>query len=485
MIDILSKEYLLNAVIEYCEDIVTVKDLSLNYLAYNKSFLKIINKAPNYNAIGKNIFEVFSESSAKAMAEYTEDVLKTLETKTCLLNIDDGRIIKITTTPIIQDGVVKGILSIDRDVTQEENLKSIIVDKNRQMQTLLRNLPILAYMKNKDLTLSVATDVSRMFVEEGIDKFAGNVHIDVTKTAEETKNEDLFVIENKELLIKEKSAVDLNGKQHWYRVTKAPILGENNNVSGLVTIAKNINDEKIAETQKSLFLATLSHDLKNPLQAQISSLELFYQGVFGNLTDTQKEMLEMIIESSKYMRTMLYSLLKTCKENNGVIYLEKKDFDIKKLLQKSIKEVTDLGLSKNVKIEFNTNIKDNNANFYGDEIQIRRVIGNILNNELNYAYPNTNVIVNLKKSKNKLTMSFSNQSKEISKELAANIFDKYVCESSLQNNMNIGLGLYFCKKVVEAHEGRISLNANKNDNTFIVELPLLKENAICIKEIVL
>lgn len=38
MINTESKEHLLNAVLEYCEDIVTVKDLSLRYVAYNKAF---------------------------------------------------------------------------------------------------------------------------------------------------------------------------------------------------------------------------------------------------------------------------------------------------------------------------------------------------------------------------------------------------------------------------------------------------------------
>ena len=44
MIGITGKEYLLDAVLEYCEDIVTVKDLNLKYLAYNKALLKFIMK---------------------------------------------------------------------------------------------------------------------------------------------------------------------------------------------------------------------------------------------------------------------------------------------------------------------------------------------------------------------------------------------------------------------------------------------------------
>ena len=184
MIGITGKEYLLDAVLEYCEDIVTVKDLNLKYLAYNKAFLKIIRKDTSFNVIGKSIFEVLSKENAEAMAEHVKKVLETLQTQTCMLSVKndvENRIIKQTTTPIIQNGIVKGILSVSTDVTKEEKLRNIIVDKNRQMQTLLENLPILAYMKDKNLQLTVAADASRTFVEQGIDKFTPDVHIDMVK----------------------------------------------------------------------------------------------------------------------------------------------------------------------------------------------------------------------------------------------------------------------------------------------------------------
>ena len=49
MINTKSKEHLLNAVLEYCEDIVTVKDLSLRYLACNKAFCKLIGYKDDKN----------------------------------------------------------------------------------------------------------------------------------------------------------------------------------------------------------------------------------------------------------------------------------------------------------------------------------------------------------------------------------------------------------------------------------------------------
>ena len=79
---------------------------------------------------------------------------------------------------------------------------------------------------------------------------------------------------------------------------------------------QNTDLEKHIESQKELFLATLTHDLKTPLQAQIKSLELLSNGNFGMINKSQKEIVDMIIESSVFMREMLYSVLLTYKYEN-------------------------------------------------------------------------------------------------------------------------------------------------------------------------
>ena len=324
MIDIESKEHLLNAVLEYCEDIVTVKDLSLKYVAYNNAFLKAINATLDTPILGEKVTTVLPFDCVDLLEHHAKLAINTLEKQVYMLVLSyptGNKIFKQTITPIIENGVAKGILSVSTDVTTEENLKAKLISKNYQLNTLIDNLPILIYMKDKDRNIIVANNNTKQFVYNGIDVFCNNLKIDVTANEEETFNEDNYVLQNKKHLRKEKVALDENGESHWYKVHKAPILTENNEIMGLVTIAKNIDAEKTLENQKSLFLATLSHDLKNPLQAQISTLELFNKGAFGELNNTQKEILEMMLESSKYMREMLYTLLKTGKDNNGRILL--------------------------------------------------------------------------------------------------------------------------------------------------------------------
>ena len=490
MIDIKGKEHLLDAIFEYCEDIITVKDLDLKYIAYNKAFLRsLIEGDEKTPIIGKSVDEVFPNGEcAQVVINNVQKAISELETNcyTFRYKIHGvNKIIKQTTTPIVREGIVCGVLSVSRDVTREENLKTRLLEKNYQLNTLLENLPLLVYMKDKNRNLVVANNESRNFVLNGIDSYSDGVEIDMKDALPEIENEDNYVLQNKKHLRKEKVVKGSDGKQHWYRIHKAPILMSDNNVTGLVTISKNIDADKKLENQRDLFLATLSHDLKNPLQAQISSLEMLYREYCGKIDEGHQEIMELVIESAKYMKDMLCTLLKTCKQNNGIIQLVYSRFDILSLMTKSIREVRDLGKIKNVEIKLSTQLKENEKLMYADENQLRRVIGNMLNNAINYAFENSVVNISIKLENGFYVFDFKNESEEISESLKVNIFDKYVCGNPLETNSGVGLGLYFCRKIIEAHDGTISLDNIGTKNTFSIKIPKLDEKSALITEVAL
>lgn len=490
MIDIEGKEHLLDAIFEYCEDIITVKDLDLKYIAYNKAFLRsIIEGDEKTPIIGKSVDEVFPNNEcAQVVINNVQKAISELETNcyTFRYKIHGvNKIIKQTTTPIIREGIVCGVLSVSRDVTREENLKTRLLEKNYQLNTLLENLPLLVYMKDKNRNLVVANNESRNFVLNGIDSYSDGVEIDMKDALPEIENEDNYVLQNKKHLRKEKVVKGSDGKQHWYKIHKAPILMSDNNVTGLVTISKNIDADKKLENQRDLFLATLSHDLKNPLQAQISSLEMLYREYYGKIDEGHQEIMELVIESAKYMKDMLCTLLKTCKQNNGIIQLEYSRFDIISLMNRSIKEVRGLGKIKNVEIRFNSKLTEDEKLMYADENELRRVIGNMLNNAINYAFENSVVDISIKLENGFYIFDFKNESEEISESLKVNIFDKYVCGNPLESNSGVGLGLYFCRKIIEAHDGTISLDNLGTKNTFSIKIPKLDEKSALITEVAL
>ncbi len=460
------------AIMNNCNDIVSVKDLHLNFLSVNNAFLKIFGFNKASQVINKTIYDFLSTDNCRIIEKNIKEVIKTKKAVSYIINLEKEWHSKYSKTkcyPIIKNGEVKAFLSITRDETQDENLKLKLVEKVCIINSLLDNLPMLVYMKDKNNNYITGSKYAKKFFQEGIDLYAGNIRLDMQEAADVMDSEDNYVINNKSVIIREKSCMDIYGQEHWYKIYKAPILDSDNDVNGIVIISQNIDAEKQLEIQKELFIATLTHDLKTPLQAQISSMKSISKGTFGALNNCQKEIMDMIIESSNFMNEMLYSILSVYKYENGMVKLYKEYFNISKLIDKCIKEGYHLAQEKKIQVEYKE--YTDNKIIFADKNQIRRVIVNVLNNAINYAYKNTIIYISLCENDEYLIIKIKNASEEIPHNISAHIFDKYVSGKDGGIRKGIGLGLYFCKKVIDAHDGRISLNAFNTNNEFVIELP--------------
>lgn len=357
------KHVLLHSIMDNSQDLITVKDLDYNYKICNRAFLKFLNIFHESNVIGKNIKNVLTPETYETILKNLDTVLETREPVIYTFNMNLNGSIQILSqlsTPVVEDGEITGILSVTRNITNEENLKLKLVEKICELNSI-------------------------------------------------------------------------------------------------------IEEKKQLEDQKELFLTTLTHDLKNPVQAQIMSLKLLKRGSFGELNDEQKEILETILESSDYMQKMLYSILKTYKYDNGVIYLNKEYININNLVKKCIKEVEALAASKQIKITYKPVVEK--EVLYADFEQIRRVIENLINNALNYSYHNAEILVNVVSNEEKFVFKISNKGVPI--ESKDRVFEKYYTGNALKG---VGLGLYYSKKVVEAHDGKIYLETKGDLTSFIFEI---------------
>ena len=466
---------LFNALMENCKEIITIKDSSFRYIACNNAFLRHFDINDINDIIGKTIFEFLPKANAEIIKNNVEKVLKTSKSSTYTMKVKCKNIEKIvqqTLNPVFENNAIKYYLTISRDITEDENLKEKLIEKNIQLNTLLEYSPVLTYMKTKNKEYILGSKYAKDFVFKGIDKHVNNLQLDMDSVFKTTQEEDDKVINNQELIIKEKCVLDYDKNKHWYNLVKAPIIKDDGSIDGLITITRNIDKQKTLENQKDLFIATLVHDLKNPLLAQISSLDLVVKGYFGKLDDTQLEILTTTLESANYMKEMLYTLINTYKYDSGTVVLEKSDFNIEELIKTCIKEHSSLALEKEVEVVFETNLKDKDKILTIDSKQIRRVIANLLNNGINYADKNSKFLISVVDKKDFVEISFSNQGILIDKTTQKHLFEKYITEANKYQRIGFGLGMYLSKKVLEAHDGTISYTSKlPNCNIFIATLP--------------
>lgn len=224
--------------------------------------------------------------------------------------------------------------------------------------------------------------------------------------------------------------------------------------------------------KKELFIATLLHDVKNPLLAHISSISQLLSGSFGELSQPQKDILNVILESTYYLQHLLQNVLLTYKNDNGQIVLNKNYFNVCNLLETCISQFNVLFEEKNLNVVLINNLTEKFSMLWADESQIRRVIENILINQINYAFKNTIIKINLHEANNYVIFSFQNSSPEITSEIKEILFEKYKSWNLQDTNLSTGLGLYLSKQIIQAHHGNIYLNNNKTANEFVFEIPI-------------
>lgn len=246
---------------------------------------------------------------------------------------------------------------------------------------------------------------------------------------------------------------------------------------------RHLDNEKILQKQRETFVASIGHDLKNPTIAQIRGLELMLKGTFGALNKEQSEILQMILDSCRYMNGMLSSLLSTYRDLGGVIKLRFSEFSLSELVNECVSEMVYVARDKSLNI---TMEKSNISNvIYADRVQIKRVVMNLISNAIKYAYKNTELRLSIFTEAENLSFEFENKSPYIPEEKQKSIFARYVSYAGVHKELGIGLGLYASKKIIESHCGEIYVKSFQDDrNIFGFKIPI-RQKSECIGKVFL
>ena len=248
-----------------------------------------------------------------------------------------------------------------------------------------------------------------------------------------------------------------------------------------VILFRNIKKEKEYEKQKQSFLANLVHDLKTPTNAQLSTLKMLNNGTFGSLNSEQHKMITLTHESCKYMSDLIGTIMETYNHDNGKVHLNKHHFDIVGLVNQICDELKGLYLKNGQQILFHKDL--DKYNIYADELQIKRVIANLLSNAITYGYYNTNIFITLKINPNFIEIFVKNKSKQIPKKELKNVFERYKKTKYAKSNITgHGLGLYLSKSIIELHNGEIYAESLEDGTCiFGFKLPITNDNSQIFK----
>ncbi|HHF56037.1 MAG TPA: HAMP domain-containing histidine kinase [Thermoplasmatales archaeon] len=209
--------------------------------------------------------------------------------------------------------------------------------------------------------------------------------------------------------------------------------------------------ERLAEAKldkmKSSFIDIIAHEIKTPLTAIKTYVDLMRKEKLGKLTKLQKEKLEKVAKNIEKMTKLIDDMLQIPTIDAKELELRKELFEVKDIMEKIIDDTKEMAREKKQKISVDV---EPALTVFGDKNLIEKAIKNIVTNAIKYTPEKGKISIKAMREGNYAHIQISDTGKGIEKSELEKIFEPFYSRGG-----GAGLGLAIAKNVVESHGGKI------------------------------
>jgi signal transduction histidine kinase len=254
---------------------------------------------------------------------------------------------------------------------------------------------------------------------------------------------------------------------------------EQGRLIGRLVVLHDVTDQKQLETDREAFTQMLVHDLRSPLSAVISGLQLIELGIReGDPSDLLLRSSRIALASAHKLLDLIGSLLSVQKLANGQIDFQSQPLAPASLIQDVVDTLRPLAESANISLDVDADYML--PPVQGDPDHIRRVLTNLVDNALKFVGMDETggaVRLSARRDGNFVRFSVADNGPGIPEEYRDRIFDRYVqIPDRIGRRRGTGLGLTYCKIVVNLHGGSIWIESRLGSGSnFLFTLPLAEQ----------
>jgi light-regulated signal transduction histidine kinase (bacteriophytochrome) len=232
-------------------------------------------------------------------------------------------------------------------------------------------------------------------------------------------------------------------------------------------ILQLVNDLEKSNRELEEFAFSASHDLKDPIRTIITYISLMVSKNKNQFDAETHQYSEFIIEAAQRMSALIDSLLLYSRAG-------KKTKNIKVVDCNAVLEIAKADLKTGIQLEGAKISSENLPEIMGDEIQIRQLFQNLIGNAIKYSKNTvqTEIVVSAKKIEKAWLFSVKDNGIGIEKAYLEKIFLMFQRLHARSEYSGTGIGLALCKKIVEAHGGKIWVESTLGEgSTFFFTIP--------------
>jgi NtrC-family two-component system sensor histidine kinase KinB len=244
---------------------------------------------------------------------------------------------------------------------------------------------------------------------------------------------------------------------------------------GHLLVLHNMTQERQLERLREDLTHTMVHDLRNPLTAMMSSVDLFAGGAPGPLNEVQAEIIDIMRLSVKRMLELVNAILDVSRLESGAMPVERRAVDLSVVSVEVLRLEQPLAGARHIRLM--SEIAPDLPVMYADLNLTARVLQNLIGNAIKFAPEGSTVwIAAVREDEGGVRVSVHDEGLGIPPELHGRLFQRFV--TGAQRGRGSGLGLAFCRLAVEAQGGRIWVESSPDSGaTFVFTLPAAGDGA--------
>lgn len=275
----------------------------------------------------------------------------------------------------------------------------------------------------------------------------------------------------------------LDNAYRWFLSRSVPVFNAQGQIVKWYGTSTDIHDQKLQEEEqrlanerKDVFLASMAHELRNPLPPIRNALEIM------RLAEDNPQTVErcrgMIERQLNQIIRLVDDLLDLSRFTRGKIKLRVEPVELTAIIEAAVE--TSRPLIEAAQHTLTVLVPPDKVFFEGDATRLTQVVVNLLNNAAKYTNPKGEIILSANVESEEIVMKVSDNGMGIPPEMLRDIFQMFsqLSRSEQQNQGGLGIGLALVKGIISLHHGSIEAKSTGigKGSEFIIRLPISQVN---------
>jgi PAS domain S-box-containing protein len=369
------------------------------------------------------------------------------------------------------------------DVTERKNIERLRDEERRLYEAILNNTPDLAYVWNLDHRFIYANEgLLAMWGrtwDEAIGKHCLELGYEPWHAAMHDREIDQVVATGKPV----RGQVPFNGTfgRRIYDYLLVPVFGPGGKVEAVAGTTRDVteiyelqNSLREADRRKDEFLATLAHELRNPLAPIRTAAELLEREDLS--PETLRRLRDIIGRQTGHLVRLVDDLLDVSRITRGEIQLRRETVQLRRVLDDALESVA--GSMRDRGHTLTLHVPEVLPTLLGDATRLTQVMHNLLENAAKYTPAGGRIELSCTTAGTEVSLRVRDNGAGIAPEVQSRVFDLF---SRLEpgeglKTAGLGIGLALARRLVQMHGGRLELYSAGpgTGSEFTVTLPIAR-----------